>query len=248
MTSITDVLSVHPPPMFLCSAASSRQFFGSCFPEAAQAQLLPFSGNCFLEAAQAQLSPIFRQLFFGACAGAALTIFLQLFTAGCVGAALTNFPAAVSRGCAGAALTNFLAAVFRRLRRRSSHQFFGSCLPEAAQGRWAAGAVLTIFFCVRNTQFGYISGHFGVGGAPPDHLWCTLADQRVFRLNFAGILCTFWHALGCLGAPIFRLDAARGHKGRQKVVKIRASEAQRVQERFSNDARPHLKRVFVMKT
>ena len=225
---------------------------------AAQAQLLPFFGNCFPEAAQAQLSPIFRQLFFGACAGAALTNFLELFTAGCVGAALTNFSAAVSRGCAGAALTNFSAAFFRRLRRRiaqhfsaavfqrlrwrSSHQFFGSCRPEAAQ------AQLSPFFCVRSRNFGHISGHFGVGGAPPDHLWHTLADQSVFRLDFEGILGAFCHALGCLGAPIFRLDAARGPKGRPEVAKIWPSDAQRVQEWFLNDSRPHPKCVFVLKT
>ena len=54
-----------------------------------------------------------------------------------------------SRGCAGVALTKLVAAVFGRLRRRSSHQFFGSglrklrrrsahhfcgsCFPEAGQ-------------------------------------------------------------------------------------------------------------------
>ena len=158
-----------------------------------------------------------------------------------------QFFAAVYRRLRRRSSHQFSGSCFQRLRRRSSHQFFGSCFPEAAQAQLApflgscfseaaraqrspifrqlfsrgcAGAALTNFLCVRNINFGYISGHFGVGGAPPDHLWRTLADQRVFRLDFAGILGAFWHALGCLGAPIFRLDAARGPKGRQEVAKI----------------------------
>ena len=193
------------------------------------------------------------------CAGAALTNFLQLFTAGCVGAAHANFPAAVSRGCAVAALTNFFGSCFPEAAQAQLAPFLGSCFSEAAQAqrspifwqlfsRGCAGAALTNFLCVGNFNFGYISGHFGVGGAPPDHLWRTLADQSVFRLDFAGILGAFWHALGCLGAPIFRLDAARGAKGRQEVPKIWPSDAQRVQEWFSNDSRPHPKCVFVVKT
>ena len=152
---------------------SAHPFFGSCFPEAAQAQPSPifwhlFTGgcvgaafticlcSCFREAAQAQLSPIFWQLLSRGSAGAALTIFWQLFSGGCAGTALTNFWQLFSGGCVGAALTNFLAAVSRTLRRRSSHQIFGSCFPEAAQAQLspflgsclpeAAQALLSLIF------------------------------------------------------------------------------------------------------
>ena len=71
------------------------------------------------------------------------------------------------------------------------------------------------------------------------------ADQSVFRADSGQILGAF---LGRLEPLIFRLDAARGRKGRQKVVKIRASEPQWVQEWILMATRPVLKRVFVKKT
>ena len=138
-------MQAHLSPIFwqLCSgdcAGAARQFSGSCFQRRCRRSSDQFSGGCFPEAVQAQLSPIFW----------------QLFTEGCAGAALTNFQTAVSGDRAGAALTNFLAAVFRMLCRRSSHQFSGSCFPEAVQAQlspifWqlfpgdCAGAALTNF-------------------------------------------------------------------------------------------------------
>ena len=58
-----------------------------------------------------------------------------------------------------------------------------------------------------------------MGGAPPDDLKRTLADQSVFRLGFNGILGAFCHASGCLGTAICRLAATRGAKGRQELRK-----------------------------
>ena len=167
------------------------------------AQLSAILWQLFSGFVNVQLSLILWLLFPEAAQAQLTSIRRQLFSGSCADAVPHHFGAIVSRGVASAAVMNSLALVP------------GGC----------ADAALTNFLCVRNVNFGYISGHFGVGGAPPDHLWRTLADQSVFRFDFVGIQDAFCHALGCLGAPIFRLDVAWGPKGRQEVAKIWPSDA-----------------------
>ena len=95
---------------------SAHQFFRSCFPQAAQAQL----------------SPIVRQLFSGDCPDAARTICRRRFFRGCAGAALTNFSAAVFQRLRRRSPHQFSGSCFPEAAQAQLAPLLGSCFSEAA--------------------------------------------------------------------------------------------------------------------
>ena len=100
-----------------------------------QAQLPPFFfGGCFPEAAQAQFAQNFWQLFSGGSASAALFNFLAV-SRFCAGAALTIFFDGRFRRLCRRSCHQFSGSFFLRLCRRSSHQFSGSCFSQAARAQ-----------------------------------------------------------------------------------------------------------------